>query len=204
MPSTKGLKLLVRTTQPDYGEWLELLEARRVLLKPHFDSITLRKLGDVECLRSGNSATRLGFARPLVGDKRFSLETQGVFATIWKCTYVPHSGYQAPPGGVSSPDGILHFWGLTRDALWILVAVQFKGEAGYKNSGHQTAVSVDIQEATPARIVEKTERTALEIWRRLGETARSWLQERQILYQHIQNLTTQIAMEEQALALIEE
>ena len=47
MPSTKGLKLLVRTTQPDYGEWLELLEARRVLLKPHFDSITLRKLGDV-------------------------------------------------------------------------------------------------------------------------------------------------------------
>ncbi len=204
MPSTKGLELLVRKTKPDYGEWLELLEARRVLLGPHLNSITLRKLGDIECLRSENSATRIGFARPLVGDKRFSLETQGVFATIWKCDYVPHSGYQAPPGGLSSPDGVLCFWGLTRDALWILVAVQFKGEPGYKQRGMQTAVSVDIQEATPARIVEKTERTAQEIWRRLGEATQSWLRERQLLYHRIQELTNQIAMEEQALALIEE
>lgn len=209
MPSTKGLELLVRKTKPDYGEWLELLEARRSLLKPHLDSITLQQLGDVKCLLSESFDTplRLGLrlsAHTSTGDARFSLKTQGIFAKKWQSTHIPNTGFQAYPGGISSPDGFLYLWGLTRDALWILVKVDFHGEAGYKNRGKQAAVSVDIQEANPARIVEETSSTALDIWQRLGEATHGWLQDRRMLFLQIEELVHQVMAEEQALSVIQE
>lgn len=210
MPSTEGLELLVRRTQPDYGEWLELLEARKRMLRPYLDMVSLGKLGDIKCLKREENQPK-GFREdhPIVqssqteqGDTPFTLDTQGIFSAKWVPAFIPHSGYQAPPGGVSSPDGVVHFWGLTRSARWILVRVEFRGHPGYKNRGVQVASAVIIQETTPARIVEKMWYTAQEIWLELGRAVHNWLLDRQRLYLQIEETSHQIAMEERALSVI--
>jgi len=208
MPSTNGLELLVRKTNPDYGEWLELLEARRVLLKPHLDSVTLPSLGVVECLASSIAEYHFHSIRsdsPIVkGDGRFSLETQGIFPAAGQHIYTPNSGYHAPPGGIPSPDGVMLLWGLTRSGHWILAEIEFQGLAGHKGRGREKALSVDIQEATPARIVERTKSTAQAIWEELGRAIKRWLKNRQWLYFQMEEVARQVEMEERALSLIKE
>lgn len=199
MPLTEGLKLLVRKTQPDFGDWLELLEARKRMFNPYLDMVSLGKLGDVMCL--GRNGMPKGFREdaPIVqGDApALTLETQGIFSARWKTVLSPLTGYQASPGGVSSPDGVVHFWGLTRSSHWIRTWIEFKGHPGY-----QVATVVVIQYATPGMIIQATGYTAKEMWEELGRRAFRWLQDRHRLYLYMQQLTNQIAADEQALSLI--
>ncbi|HEY4509500.1 MAG TPA: hypothetical protein VJC15_00750 [Candidatus Paceibacterota bacterium] len=131
------------------------------------------------------------------------METQGIFYRPSSgVTHTSHSGYRAPPGGVSSPDGSMQIWGLTRSGYWILAEVQFQGLPGYKNRGSQKALSVDIQEANPARIVEKTKCTAQEIWEELGRAAKEWLKDRHRLYAQAGEIVHRVDMEERALSLL--
>lgn len=193
MPSTEGLKLLVRKTQPDFGEWLELLDARRRMLNPYLDNVSLGKLGGVACIGRFDVLKCLGEDTPVVqGDEpTLNLETQGIFSLKQTRT--------VPKG-----DGSLHFWGLTRSSHWILVQVEFKilRPVFAGKFDHEAATSVIIQHATPGQIVKATGYTVGEMWKELGEAVYEWRSQREKLYRAMQNLTQQIAAEEQALSLI--
>jgi|GEM_PF-2540718 len=207
MPSTnKGLKILIRKNKLNDKEWLDLIEARRQLILPHLDSFTLPELASVPCLRSEISFTHeLRFDKPtLTGDNRFSLKIQGIFR---KQPYsaikrISNSGYQASPGGVSCPDGTMLVWGLTRSGLWILVTIDFVGEAGYKDRGYERATTVEIVESDLSTIVAKTKEEPWQMWNELGRAIKGWRERRKSLYHEALALAQMVETEELALSLV--
>ena len=204
MPNTEGLELLISKKSLSEDDWVRLIEARCSLIRPHLSSFTLTKLGDVECLR-----TELSFTHSLrsdvskaTGDRWFSLDTQGIFCCPKSSIQrIPNSGYQAPPGGVNCPNGVMYLWGFTRDASWVLVKVKFKGEAGYKCRGYERAQEVDIQFTNLETIIAETKSTLQEIWRELGKAIKDWTKRRQLLYNKALELEQMITTEELIFSL---
>lgn len=201
----RAFALLVRQEPPTDEEWLELLEARRVLIRPHFDSFTLPTLGHLECLYNEMPFThRLPNDAPtLTGDEGFSLETQGIFcAPHLARKTIPESGWQPGPGGSACPDGTLYIWGLTRKGQWILAKVVFKGKAGYKERGYEKAQTVDIRESTLPEIVAQTKTTPYQIWLEIGQVIKDWAKFRRGLYECALGIADQVETEEDMLALV--
>jgi len=204
MPNTEGLEVLVRKQPLTMDDWLKLIKARCDLISPHLSSFTLSKLGDLKCLR-----TELSFTHSLLadlsyttGDRWFSLDTQGIFyCSKSGIERIPNSGYQAPPGGVSCPDGVMYLWGFTRDASWVLVKVRFKGETGYKCRGYERAKEVNVEFAKLEEIITKTKSTPEEIWRELGKAIKGWAERREQLYHKALQMAQTVETEELALSL---
>ncbi|MBZ9578220.1 hypothetical protein KJA13_04325 [Patescibacteria group bacterium] len=200
--------MLVRKHPPSDEEWLDLIEARRSLIKPHLDSFTLPKLGELKCLRTESwteghdlyDALTIRDTLTVTGDTRFSLKTQGIFRRPWSgIQRIPNSGYRAPGGGC--PDGTMYIWGLTRAGQWILAKVEFKGEPGYKKRGYERATRVHIEESDLATIIAKTKSTSEEIWRELGKAIKDWTKARHQLYRRAREIARIIRIEELALSL---
>lgn len=211
MPSTQGMELLVRKNPLNDKEWLNLIEARRSLIKPHLDTFTLPELGSLKCLRSELSFTHeLRINNPTLlmsksGDERFSLKTQGIFRLQPRSAveYIPNSGYRPSPGGVACPDGTMQIWGLTRSGLWILVEVRFVGEDGYKERGYERAETVEITEVNLPTIMSKTKEKPQKMWEELGKAIKGWAEFREGLYNQALNLARMVEIEELALSLIQ-
>lgn len=205
MPSTKGLEVLVRKDRLTGEEWIGLVEARRELIKPHLDSFTFPELGALECLRSEvNFEHAIQSDGPAVtGDERFSLKTQGIFRVqSWSAMErIPKSGYIAPPGGISCPDGTMRVWGLTRSGLWVLASIGFAGGYGYKGRGYERATTVDIAEADLSTIIAETKEDPQEIWKELGDVIKRLAERRKALYDQAVNLARMVMIEELALSL---
>ena len=205
MPPYKGLEMFVRRKQLTDEEWFSLIENRRELIKPHLDSFTLAELGSLKCLRSAHFSHELRLDAPaLTGDKQFSLKTEGIFnAQTWSAVEkIPNSGYQPPPGGVNVRDGTMQVWGLTRSGFWILVAINFVGESGYKERGYERAKTVNITEADLPTIVAKTKEKPQQIWEDLGKTIKSWAEHRESLYNQALGFARMIEIEERIFSLI--
>ena len=207
MPSTKGLEVFVRKDRIADEEWLDLIEARRELIKPHLDSFTLPELGSVKCLRNENFMHELRFdISTSTGDPRFSLKTQGVFSMQpWGAVErIPNSGYRPWPtdGHVNCPDGIIQIWGLTRSGLWVLITVEFIGKEGYKDRGYERANTVHIVEADLPTIIAKTKEKPQRMWEQLGNVIRSFAVHRKWLYDQASYLVWTVEAEELALSLI--
>ena len=206
MPDTKGLELLVRKQPLTDDDWFSLIEARCSLLEPHLNSFTFSELGNFNCLRSGLNETHAIWmdneTGTIIGDHRVGLDTQGIFCCPKSSIErIPGSGYQAPPGGVSCPDGKMHIWGFTRYAEWILITVEFKGEPGYKGRGYERAGRVYIEKADLKAIVAKTRSTPEEIWRELGRAIRNWTERRRQLYHKAREIARTVEIEELVLSL---
>ncbi len=206
MPNTEGLELLARKKPLTAGEWHQLIEARHSLIKPHLNSFTLSELGDLKCLRTETFSHELRFDSPtLIGDERFSLKTQGIFDRPYSgIQRIPDSGFRGAPGEGSIPDGKMYIWGLTRNALWVLVEVTFKGEVRYKRRGYEKAETVDIQESDLITIVDMTKTELEEIWKHLGETVKGWVQSREHLYNVALELGRIVEIEELILSTIQD
>lgn len=207
MPSTKGLEFFVRRKQPNDGDWFELIEARRALLKPYLDSFTLPELGSLELLHGDNFMHELQVDGPtVIGDKqRFSLKTQGIFhKSLVAVEKIPNSGYNSLRGGegVYVPDGVGQVWGLTRSGLWVLVSISFVGEAGYKSRGYERAKTVEIREVELYVIVEKTREKPLWVWKELGKAIKEYAEFRKELYDEALNLARMVQIEELTFSLI--
>jgi len=205
MPPYKGLEVFVRRKQLTDEEWFGLIENRRELIKPHLDSFYLSELGSLECLKSEGFSHALRYDAPaLTGDKLFSLETQGIFRTqCWSAVEkIPDSGHQPPPGGVNVLDGTMQVWGLTRSGLWILAAISFVGESGYKERGYERARTVNITEADLPTITAKTKEKPQQIWEELGKAIKSWSEHRESLYNQALGFAKLVDIEEFAFSLI--
>jgi hypothetical protein len=206
MSETKGLRIFLRQKQITDKEWLDLIEARRELIKPHLDSFTLPELGALECLR-----TELNFTHCLgndltitTGDESFSLKTQGIFRVQpWEAIErFPNSGYCPSPGGVKCPSGTMLVWGLTRSGLWILVTIGFRGEDGYKERGYERAITVKIVETDLPTIVATAKEKPQKMWEALGKAIRGFAKHRKAIYEEALDLAQMVENEELAFSLI--
>ena len=206
MPRTDGLSLFLRTGPLSPDEQLQLLETRRLLLKPHLDSILLPKLGDVECLRSEVSFThRIAMDLPEVLEGSRGLGLRGIFGVQpWEhMLRFANTGYRASPGGVDCPDGVIRLWGLTRDAEWIVASIGFKGQEGYKGRGYEKAATLIIEQIPAFVMLEKTGTRAVDIWRALGKFAATLRQNREAAFQTADKLARIMAAEEQVFEMLQ-
>lgn len=205
MPSTKGLGMFVRKSQLSDEEWLNLIEVRRELIKPHLNSFTLPELGSLECLRreTFKHMLRLDISTT-TGDERFSLKTQGIFRVQpWSAVErIPNSGYYKFFGDANCPDGTMRVWGLTRSGLWVLVTIGFVGERGYKDCGYERAKYVEIIEADLLTIITETKEKPQEMWEELGKAIKDFAEHRKCLYDQALNLLRIIQIEELAFSLV--
>ena len=202
MPPYKGLEMFVRRKQPTDEEWFGLIENRHELIKPHLVSFILEYLGSLEWLDSGNFKHALRYDAPaLTGDKQFSLKTEGIFkAQPWSAVEkIPNSGYQ---DGISVPDGTMQVWGLTQSGLWIIAAISYVGESGYKGRGYERAKTVNITEADLPAIVAKTKEKPQQIWKELGKAIKSWSEHRKSLYNQALGFARMVDIEDFAFSLI--
>ncbi|HZS43196.1 MAG TPA: hypothetical protein VFA52_03195 [Candidatus Paceibacterota bacterium] len=208
MPSinTEVLEKLVRPNQPTREEWVELIEARRKLIKSHLDKFTLPTLGKLECMKSESGfCHEISFDGPTtVGNENFSLETQGIFhlQPLQAVKTVPNSGYRSYPSGPSVPNGSKVVWGLTRSGLWVLATIHFIGLPGYKERGREKAEIIEIQQANLPTIIGATEEEPQQIWEKLGEAIKRWARRREELYNQALNLARVVEIEELSVSLI--
>ena len=203
-----ALPVLTRTTPLTEEEWIEIINARVEKLKRHLDSMTLGKISDVKCLRSEISSWHeLSYDQPEVESETFTLDSQGIFSFSYRSRVTEkgtgfRKGYA---GGTDSPDGYSYMWGLTRKAAtWVLIRVEWQGEAGYKERGHERAKKVVIREATLPEIVENAKVTYKEIWSHLGEVVIQWMAHRHNLYMQVFQLATAIVAEKKSMEELEE
>ena len=203
MLSTAGVELLIREGQLTDKRWRDLVEARRKLVKPFLDSLTLPELGALRCLKTEHYEHELSLSGTVTGDDRFSFKTQGIFGVASRKS-IPGSGYQAPPGGRSCPDGTMKIWGLTRGGLWILVTASYAGTYGWKGRGQELAQTIEVQEADLDTILAKTGAKPQYIWEEIGEAVKGWLKRSAILYGRVVQLAERVKAEETIVWLISE
>ncbi len=207
MTSTKGLEMLVRKNQPTQEEWFDLVEARRGLMQVHLGSFMTSALGSLQCLSSESvHLHELRIDNPeLTGDKRFSLLTQGIFRMQpWDAVEkFGGTGYQAPPGCTSFPNGIVRAWGIERNfGFWLFVTVHFVGERRYQDRGYQRAKSVEIIVADLPTIVAQTREVPQKIWVELGKEIKNWAGRQQHLCDQAAGFARIVDIEEKVLSLV--
>jgi hypothetical protein len=192
MPSTEGLRMLVRGRKIDARQWVGMIEARGKLIKSHLDSFTLSELGD-EIL--GERRKFLEAIAPnalkVAGDKQFSLKTQGIFC---KSSF---SGWERVPESGPSEFWMTRVWGLTRSGKWILATIEHRGKRGY-----QEPTNVEIIEADVPMIISRTKENPKELWEKLGNAVKIFAKNRKRLYDEAENIASMVRIEELAFSLI--
>ena len=202
----KGLETFIREKQLTDKEWLDLIETRREIIKPHLDSLLLTELGSLACMQSSGNFNH-GLQQDVSmsgGDKRFSLKTKGIFGKQpWEAVNrIPNSGYRPGPGYINIPDGTMQVWGLTHSGLWVLVTIDFVGESGYKDRGYERATAVKVVETSLPLLVFETEEEPEVIWEEIGKTIKRCVEDRKNLYHQALGLAQAVEAEEFALSLL--
>ena len=105
-PNQEGLRLLFRATPITDEDWLNLVEARKQLIKPHLDTFTLLTFGQTGCLENGTFLHSINMDSPECVGGEFDLNTLGIFRYNWESKI--------------KIAGALYIWGLTRKAQWIV------------------------------------------------------------------------------------
>ena len=206
MPSTKGLEKLVRKKKLTNDEWLEMIEARRELIKPHLNSFTLPELGKLECVKSeGHHLHNLYLDLGCESEGKFSLKTQGIFRLqpYQAVEKFPDTGHRPGPGGCPVPNSLKKVWGLTRAGQWLLVTIHCIGIPGYKGRGREQAVHIEFLESDLRNIVKLAKVKPQDILHELGDVICKFAEQRERLYEHAHNLAQMIRIEELALRLID-
>lgn len=186
----RGAELLLRNTPLGSEEWRILIESRRGLLKDYLDRFTLQRLEEVECLRQESHHHSIGNDSPKVeADPGFNLASQGIFVE----TYSTYHRRESPSVRVgvtqtTTTGGIVHLWGLSRKAEWLIIEVRFTREPGYKDRGYDRATMVTIKAATLDEILGISRTGRESVWAKLGEAVASMVEQRRRLYVEAERL----------------
>lgn len=142
MLPTTGLPLLIRREPISDGEWLDLIEKRRSLIKPHLDVFRLAEFGRVEALANNGHLIPISFsALPCTGNRAFSLQTQGIFFVGKREKFVRDINKRWPTKKPypwqQIPERFVWVGGLTRANEWIVAKVGYRSERYHSYSGHE-------------------------------------------------------------------
>jgi len=184
----ESLRLLGRKSPLSDEEWQWLVQDRCNTLKKDLDRFTLKTLGETTCLRSESHYHAVGDRDPKCFGE-FGLQTQGIFRANWL-----NRRKDTP---------ILYIWGLTRKAQWIVAAVHYSWERGYKDRGFEYATEVQTSEAPLATLVNVCKVSYLQIWQALGEEVQCWVDHRKILYESALQINRLFAIQDLMLEVTE-
>ena len=206
MPSTESIEILARQHPLTDDDWIQLIENRRELIKPHLDSSSLPTLGSLKCLRIEHWMSELEYGKETSGDERFSLKTQGIFflQPYGAMERVIRKGHRGEPGSILPSAGTKKSWGLTRFGQWIICTIGFVGSSGYKGRGREVATDVGIVEADVIRILAETKTPPKEIWQMLGQTIKDFAGHQRKLYAQAQSLANMVEVDELLLRFVPE
>lgn len=146
-----NLQVLVRKTPLKDKDWEMLIEGRLDEIRPHLDSISLRRIGDIIIAGKGKtpeeqSAHSIRSDHPQVVGHEFSLETQGFFT--YSTTWIAQNTMVG--------------FGLTRkrDLVLFEIALEPTGESSHLivSDRPYRARRVKIQKASPKEILEAAAR----------------------------------------------
>lgn len=207
MLGTRGLGILARRDPITDDDVFALIAARRELVNPYIDAMPLIKLGDLECLEYETNhphAPRKDNPE-VIGYNRFSLETEGIFFRQPSLAVEKFSdtGYTSPKGA-SFPNGVMCIWGLTRFGQWLLVTINFAGEAGHNERGYMRAVKVEIAERDLRTIATATKEKPKDMWNKLGSAIKKWAAQLRSAYEEADSLSRRVEEEEKVFSLIPE
>lgn len=206
MLSTKSLEILVRQHPLTDDDWIQLIEGRRELIKPHLDAFTLPTLGALKCLKIEHWLNDLGHWKATDGDERFSIQTQGLFFLQ------PHSAmvynlnreHRCMPGDALPGTGIKKAWGLTRSGQWVIVTIGFVRSSGYKGRGREDVTDVCVDESDVPAILAETKTPAKEVWQALGQAVKNLAEQRKRLYVQARTLANMVDVDELLLRFVPE
>lgn len=195
-PGRTGLEILTSRSPLTADEWLELVEARRQLIKPHLERFTMATLGGLECVESeGGAQHELSIDAPKVEGDESSLDIQGMFRE----SHDAHRRDRGRPGQwIPTSDwigGQKVIWGLTRNARWLIAKIDYKRQLGYKERGRSHAQTVHIRYVALPELLQEAKSTPVYVWRALEETVRQFAEHRRRLYEAALALSQQVALE---------
>lgn len=204
---TSALPCLARTEPLGMDDWLNLIEARKRLVEPLFDRLTLPRLDQLKCLLDKFSPGFSGMVRqwrdfsadsPAIGGKvPFSPETQGIFGA-WRHEPANFTG--------SNPlcPGFTMVWGLTRRGEWLKVQVDFEviPGASYDGYGWERATTIISKKTDPRTLLADAALPPQDIWDKIGSVIKDACENRRFLYERTLAVATQIKAEEALLELV--
>jgi hypothetical protein len=198
-------KVLARRGPLTSGDWLQLLEERRCLLKEHLRDMTLKTVGEIPFIHDYfgyHPLKRYAETVRLVGNSHFNLDTRGIFP--------PSNGLGtlvAKHERLENRRSVERFWGLTRGGVWISIETHvISSMKPYKYPGRTEevaeAVTVAIEECTPEEICAFYVCTPKYLWERLGEAVYEWATHRRHLLAHAEAVACVVEAEKMLLQLV--
>lgn len=205
MPSSNSaLDLLVRQQPLTEKEWIELLERRRRLIKPHLNSFTLTELGRFPCLlryiqwvgireaqHPNCGLTAYGTGGKSLED---ALKTQGIF------------GFDTD-SDILTPDRTPMYncrrflWGLSRSGKWMLIEIWFL-RGGSPDLPTDGVYAFKIQTVPVEDLLTIQHLQLRDVWLGLGEAVAQWMKKRQELLDDAEELADQVNLEESLINLL--
>jgi hypothetical protein len=206
MKEVNGLAILARREALTEQEWQSLVEVRLKMIKPHFRDMTLKTLGDIQMIHDYFGTHDLKRDEPEVNEGKFGLATRGIFPNDDSWSGVASAEYHR--GGDDSVIATTYkLWGLTRDGEWIKIEVySTTSQEPYKYEGRtekvQRVKTIKIEPSTLAEICLYCNCSSQNIWKRLGEIVKKWVEHRKSLYESARDLEEEILQEEAVFELV--
>lgn len=199
------LVTLARRTQITEDDWHEMLAARAAHIKEHLRSMTLPAVGDIKFFGDHYSKSMGGDCPKLTGNLSYPLTVRGIFPNDKGCFCAATTSKHDPGpalGGMKAYSSH-RFWGFTRNGDWI--GVEARVSRRYEPDGRKQRLVYRCEEA----LIEKFEttqglcafaaRTPKALWERLGETATTWVRDRESLLNDALKLEEKFKLEHQVV-----
>lgn len=210
MPHTNhagGLRILARRDALTDEDWINLLNERRSLIKPHLREMTLPTLGELNLVGDyfGHHSLKRDIETLTITGERFDLDTRAIFP-MERSIPVLNTDHHVirEVKGHSFSGRTERFWGLTRDAEWIWAEVFItKHPVPYKDRREIVArarvVNVELKTTTELKALVPPKL----VWEALGNAIKNWEKHRENLLGHAAELAQVVRTEEKLLSLVD-
>lgn len=210
MPATNVIETISSLFAPkerlSAKEWSTLINARLASIRPHLDSISFSKLGDLACLqdcylrlegmhaiKEDNPETWFIPGEEIHQEDR--MDTQGWFFGPYRTDWI-REGYTEWPEDVDHRglfNGKRYYWGVTRRrGALVLVKIAFTCEERSGIRGYERATMVYIEEVMPSFLEYAVRQSPKTVFLRLGEKITEWVQDRMRLYEHAKRVGQEV------------
>lgn len=188
----KGLKILSRKQPLDKQDWVDLVTARKELIKPYLDKISLRKLGDLEWFITGNHPIREVFLNK--HDSPADFEIQGYFKQLER-RFIGEDGEVC----------VTTSWCLTRAGGWLIFQEYSQIDKSVPVKWAPTSLLINHCASTEEFLdflLHYEKYTAAMVWEQLGVFVKLVAQERKRLYEEFKGLEDIIIAERSVISLV--
>lgn len=207
MPSERerenaGLRLLLRRDPLSKADWIQMVEAMRLFIKPYFDVFTLPTLGSVVFEGIGG---RLHLFDPIyleVFKADDGLKTNGIFFNF--LTDLPQLATLKKMARIAGERFSYHlelkFLGLDRSGNWLKITIYCLLDSN--NLGGRKPVAVSVKTDELEKILAETGQSPRQVWRQMCAQIRTWEKRHADLHYKAQYLSNAVGYIESAVALI--